>query len=178
MTLEAWDYCRSPFGKLELTLANTSTRNESFSFTTAPPADNDDGARESNPFYMSAGTDPGKAGKLMLTLFSAGLLSVKGQTNKKPYLQQYWDLDYVRGRLTGELVDDGRELGGAYNNFFDDDSLVPCQPHQGVIRKPCSIREGTTLVGDLSHKQMTMTVGGRNYDEARRFKIEATATRS
>jgi hypothetical protein len=178
MTLEAWDYCRSTSGQLKLTRARTYTRTESFSFSTAAPTDNDDGANESNPFYVSAGTNPGKTGSVNMTLFSAGLLGFKDQPQRKPYFHQYWDFDYANGRLIGKLVDDGRELGGAFNVFYDNESFVPCQPQHGTLTKPYLMREGTTLEADLGHDKMTMVVEGRSFDEARRFRIEARATRA
>ncbi len=176
MTVEKWNYCGSPPGELVLTLADTYTLEESFSFSTAAPTEVSDATIEDNPFYMSAGTDPEDPGPLTLALFSAALLEVES-TPDEPYLQQYWDLAYDDGELTGELVEDGRELGAAFNGFFDEDELIPCKPQLGVIAKAYTLAEGTTLVADLGNDTMTMLVEGRSYDEARRFRIEASATR-
>lgn len=177
ITLEVWNYCGSGTGDLELTLADTYTLEESFSFSTSAPAEVSDGARESNPFSVSAGTNPDDPGRLTLSLFSAALLTVQSTPNE-PYLQQYWDLAYDEGVVTGELIDDGRELGAAFNGFFDEDPLVPCQPQSGTIVKPYTMAEQTTLVAQLRDDDMSLTVQGRSFDEARRFRIEAVATRS
>ncbi len=176
ITLEVWNYCGSPPGSLELSLADTYERTERFSFSTAAPTEDPSGARERNPFYVSAGTDTEEPGVVNLTMFSAGLVSF--DENDEPFLVQYWELDYSDGRLTGELVEDGRELGAAFNAFYDENPLVPCQPEQFKLTQPYPMQEGASLVADLGPTLMTMLVEGRSFDESRRWRVEAVATRS
>ncbi len=177
ITLEVWDYCASPEGSLELSHAETYTRTESFSFATAGPLEDEDGLQETNPFYLSAGTQPNDPGTVQLTIFSAGLLAVEG-SNQQPFLHQYWELRYTGGRINGELVDDARPFGFDNNRFYDASPNTPCQPELGMLPTLYPMQEGATMLADIGEREMTMVVEGRSHDDARRFRIEASATRS
>ena len=173
ITIERWNYC-GPNGISELVLADTITRTESFSFATSAPFEDESGAQETNPFYFSAGTDPEDPGTVNLTVFSAGLVSF--DVTDEPMLTQYWNAEYVDGQLTGELVEDGREIGAAYNLMWDENPLVPCQPGLEMTQA-YPMQEGATLVADFGDTAMSLVIEGRSVDEARRWTVEATATR-
>ena len=150
---------------------------ESFSFSTAAPVDYGPAARETNPFFISAGTDPDVGGSVVLALQSTGVAALPGQEDE-PYVLQYWQLEYADGHLTGKLVEDGRELGLAFNGFQDHDSLIACQPEQGTIVRPYPMKEGATLDAEIGAETVTVVLEGSSYDEARRWRVEATGTRS
>jgi hypothetical protein len=176
ITIEVWDYCAS---LNELSLTDTYTRTEPFSFSSDAPMEVESGLiRESNPFSITAGGEGYEPNGVNLSLFSALPLSVDEYRVDQPYLQQYWELAYSDGRLTGELVDDGIELGAAANHFWDENPLVPCQPDQLTTQMLYPMKEGASLVADIGHTEMSLTMEGRSVDEARRWQVEATATRS
>ena len=92
-------------------------------------------------------------------------------------LTQYWDIEYEDGHLTGELVEDGREIGAAYNLIWDENPVVPCQPGGLTMANFYPMQEGATLVAELGATTMALTIEGRSVDESRRWTIEATAAR-
>jgi hypothetical protein len=174
IAIEVWDYCASfP----ELTMSDSYTRTESFSFSTAAPVDYGSAARETNPFFISAGTDPDVGGPLGLALQSTGVVALPGEEDD-PFVLQYWQLAYDAGHLTGELVEDGREMGLAFNGFQDSDTLVPCQPQLGTIIRPYPMHERTTIDAQISGDTVMVVLEGRSVDEARRWRVEGTGTRS
>ena len=170
--LETWNYCGT--GGADLTLASTSSRAESFTFSTGKALSDGQGGTESNPFSFSGGTDPARAGSLNLSIFSSLVLAVDKQGTRR-LLHQYWTFEYRDGKLTGRLVDNGVKLGAASNGFTDADDLVPCRPQLGSIPKYYALDDGATLTADLARSHMTLTLDGRSVDQQRRFHIEADA---
>jgi hypothetical protein len=167
--IEVWDYCTT-FGKL--TKSDSYTRTESFSLQTASPVDYGPAARETNPFFVSAGTDPDEGGSVVLALMSTGVVTLPGQESD-PYILQFWNLEYDDGHLTGTLEEDGYEMGLAFNGFQDDDTLITCQPQHGTIVRPYPMREGATIEADFSEDSVDVVIEGRSYDETRRWRVEA-----
>lgn len=171
--IEVWDYCN---GSGQLMRSAGYSRTESFSFSTDPPVDYGPAARETNPFFVSAGTDPDRGGPVGLALQSTGVVALPGQEDD-PYILQFWDLAYDEGHLTGRLVEDGRELGLAFNGFQDQDSLVACQPQLGTIVRPYSMQEGATIDALLRADRVTVVITGQSYDGQRRWRVEGSGTR-
>ena len=171
--IEVWDYCTT-FAKL--TKSESYTKTESFSFQTAEPVDYGPAARETNPFFISAGTDPDEGGPVGLALQSTGVIALPGQESD-PYILQFWRIAYDDGHLTGELVEDGREMGLAFNGFQDNDTLITCQPHQGMIVRPYAMKEGSSIDAEFSDESVSVVIAGRSHDETRRWWVEATVTR-
>jgi hypothetical protein len=172
--IEVWDYCTT-FGKL--TKSDSYVRTESFSLQTADPVDYGPAARESNPFFVSAGTDPDRGGSVVLALMSTGVVALPGEESD-PYILQFWRLAYDDGHLRGTLVEDGYEMGLAFNGFQDDDLLISCQPQHGKIVRPYPMQEGATIDARFTDETVTMVIEGRSYDEARRWRVEAEGTRT
>lgn len=173
IAIEVWDFCTT-FAKL--TKSDSYSKTESFSFSTAEPVDYGPAARETNPFFISAGTDPDEAGPVGLALQSTGVIALPGQESE-PYILQFWRIAYDDGHLTGELVEDGREMGLAFNGFQDSDTLITCQPQQGMIVRPYAMKEGSSIEAEFGDGSLSVLVEGRSHDETRRWRVEATATR-
>jgi hypothetical protein len=174
IALEVWDYCN---GSGQLARSKSYTRTESFSFSTDPPVDYGPAARETNPFFVSAGTDPDRGGPVGLALQSTGVVALPGQEDD-PYVLQFWELDYDDGRLTGHLAEDGRELGLAFNGFQDQDLLVTCQPQLGSIVRTYPMQEGTTIDATIRADRVNVVITGQSYDGQRRFHVDAQAVRT
>ena len=173
IVIEVWDYCTS---LANLTKSDSYTKTESFSFSTAGPVDYGPAARETNPFFISAGTDPDEGGDVGLALQSTGVIALPGQESD-PYILQFWSLTYDDGHLAGELAEDGLEMGLGFNGFQDNDTLIPCQPHQGSIVRPYPMQEGSTIEAELSGDTASVVIEGRSHDQTRRWRVEASATR-
>jgi hypothetical protein len=173
IAIEVWDYCTT-FGKL--TKSDSYERTESFSLQTAAPVDYGPAARETNPFFISAGTDPARGGSVVLALMSTGVVTLPGQESD-PLILQFWRFTYDDGHLSGVLEEDGWEMGLAFNGFQDDDTLITCQPQQGRIVRPYPMQEGATIEADLSNDTVEVVIEGRSYDETRRWRVEAEGTR-
>jgi hypothetical protein len=173
IAIEVWDYCTT-FERLSRSARYT--RAESFSFTTAAPVDYGPAARETNPFFISAGTDPDDGGPVGLALQSTGVIALPGQASE-PYVLQFWKTAYDDGHLTGELVEDGLEMGLGFNGFQDNDTVITCQPHQGMIVRPYPMKEGSRLEAEFTDESVSVVIEGHSHDEMRRWRVEATATR-
>jgi hypothetical protein len=173
IVIEVWDMCG---GIGELQMSNLYTRTESFSFQTAPPVDYGPAATETNAFFVSGGTDPGRGGVVGLAFMSAGVVGLPGQEDD-PLILQFWALEYDDGHLTGTLVRDGHELGVDWNRINDDVPLVVCQPWQGTINMPFPMKAGATLDATITDDQVTLVVEGTSHQLERRWRARATATR-
>jgi hypothetical protein len=171
--IEVWDLCTT-FDAY--TKSDSYTKTESFSVQTAGPVDNGPGRKETNEFFLSAGTDVGIGGPVGLALQSTGVVALPGQEDD-PLILQYWTLSYDDGHLSGELTEDGTDMGLGFNSFQDDDTLVDCQPFQGMIVRSFRIKEGATIEADFDGDSLSMTITGRSTDQKRRFRVDATATR-
>lgn len=171
--LESLDYCATHGASLSP--AGLVTHTESFDFTTEAAKDDGQGGRESNPFNFSAGTDPSVGGSTNLALSSALVLNVDQQGTRR-VTEQYWNFQYADGHLTGQLVDDGAALGAAFNALYDNNLIVPCEPQLGSISKYYPIAKGATISADITSSHVSLTIEGQSRDQARRFRIDATAT--
>jgi hypothetical protein len=171
--LQEWDYCRG--GGTRLSPAGKSTHKESFSFSTSAPTDDGQGGRETNPFSFAGGTNPHDEGEVGLSVFSAAVLAAD-QTGTRRLMHQYWHFTYRKGRLSGRLVDNAVSLGAAYNGFFDNDDLVPCQPQQGTFRQYYPLSDGATLTAQLSAAHIAVQIEGQSVDHTRRVWVEAVGT--
>jgi hypothetical protein len=174
IVIEVWDQCN---GTGQMTMADRYTKTESFSFQTAPSVDHGPAARESNPFFVSGGTDPTIGGPVGLAFQSTGVIALPGQEDD-PYVLQFWELEYETGHLTGRLFEDGSEMGLDWNRISDDQPLVVCQPGTPTVNLPFPMKEGATLDATISDDLVTVVVVGRSYQEERRWRVEATATRT
>lgn len=174
--LQSFDYCAT--GGATLSPSGSSTKTESFAFTTEAPKNDGQGGLESNPFNFSAGTDPARGGSVNLALSSALVLNANPPVNTRRVTEQYWDFTYDNGHLSGQLVDDGVALGAAYNAFYDDNPIVPCQPQDGSITKYYPIATGATISADITGSHMSLVLEGESRDQARRFRVDATGDAS
>jgi hypothetical protein len=174
IAIEVWDNC-GPAG--ELVQTDRRTRTESFSFATASPVDYGPAARETNAFFISAGTDPNVGGVVGLALQSTGVIALPGQEDD-PYILQFWQIEYDDGHLSGRLYEDGREMGLDWNRINDDQPLVVCQPQAPTVNLPYPMKEGTTIDATIDNDRVSMVIVGGSHDDKRRWRVVATASRA
>jgi hypothetical protein len=132
------------------------------------------GLRESSPFNLIIGADPGnEAG---LGTVSATVATAPDGT---PVLFEYWRMNVQGASVDAELTNSWRQAGLVLNIFPTDTLIVPCRPELGMI--PGSIQpieEGARMSGTITDEQVELTISGQTTNHERRFEGRVTASRS